>query len=81
MRPGELDKDPFGKDQDEDEDEDDEESEDRFELEIPQLEAMEVTMMENGIVRRDTRNISNGNIPGLGHRFFTTWGSNGVILY
>jgi hypothetical protein len=64
-------------------DDSEEEDEDEIELEIPELDEVNLpmNMMENGIVLRDTRHTSNGYVHGLGNRVFTTWRSQGVILY
>jgi len=78
-----LSMDPFGKD----EDEEDEENDDMFEMEIPQFtDEVNLPMMAHGVkvgrhVRRPVNLYNPGNIPGLGNRFFSAWGSKSVILH
>ncbi len=63
--------------------EEDEELEDEgdIDLEIPRLDESQAIRMENEIVRRPVDIYNPGRIPGLGHCFFTTWGSQGIILH
>ncbi len=84
MRHGELDRDPFGSD------EEDEESDDHTEMEIRELfDEVNLPRMvrakdgapDERIILRPNHYYNPGLLPrGLGNRFFTTWGSQGVIL-